>query len=99
MAASQTYVVMFGGVSNFVRGCRVTIDDMYHADLPGRDACWQRLIDLGAIKPESDPEAAAVPMATPWASPPPIVPAGNNLSLLTRLLAVASAPGSAVEGS
>ena len=67
------YVVMHGAVSNWVRGCRVTIDDLFHEKHPTRQHAWERLIRLGAIKPATDPEAAAVPEAEPLPSPPPIV--------------------------
>lgn len=79
------HVVMHGAVSNWVRGCRVTKDDLYHKDHPTRDYEWERLLRLGAIKPESDPEAAAVPEAEPLPNPPPIlIAAPDNLQVPFR---------------
>jgi hypothetical protein len=78
MSTSGIHVVMFDGVSNYPKGARLGIDDLYHADLPGRKDHWQRLLDLGAIKPESDPEAAALPVAYPTSGGAPVIPAGGN---------------------
>lgn len=85
VASGDRHVVMFGAVSNWVRGCRITKDDLYHPDHPTRDHEWERLLRLGAIKPESDPEAAAVPEAEPLPNPPPIlIDAPNNLQVPFR---------------
>lgn len=82
---TATWVVMHDSVSNWVRGCRVTIDSVFHKDHPTRDHEWARLVRLGAIKPESDPEAAAVPVAEPLSSPPPIMMATPNGQLTVSL--------------
>lgn len=74
---TDTWVVAHDAVSNWVRGCRVTIDNLFHRDHPTRDEAWARLVRLGAIKPESDPEAAAIPPAEPLPSPPPIMMAST----------------------
>lgn len=72
-ASPGVFVVMHDAVSNWVKGCRLTIDDLYHQNHPTRDREWERLQRLGAIKPASDPDAAALPEAEPLASPPPIL--------------------------
>lgn len=72
-AAPGVFVVMHDSVSNWVKGCRVTIDTIFHHDNPYRVQSWERLVRLGAVKPESDPDAAAVPVAEPLSSPPPIM--------------------------
>ena len=82
---TDTWVVMHDSVSNWVRGCRVTIDSLFHKDHPTRDHEWERLVRLGAIKPESDPEAAAIPVAEPLPSPPPIMMANPGGQLTVSL--------------
>ena len=81
----EVYVVMHTALANFVRGCRITTDHLYHPGHPTRDAEWQRLIDLGAIKPEGDPEAAAVPETQPASGAMPIIFAGAGNDLTPQL--------------
>lgn len=80
--SGDVFVVMHTAVANFTRGARVTIDHLYHKNHPSRDAEFRRLQDLGAIKPESDPEAAALPVTYPEIGAAPIIMAGaeNNLT-------------------
>lgn len=80
--SGDVFVVMHTAVSNFTRGARVTVDHLYHKNHPSRDAEFRRLQDLGAIKPESDPEAAALPVTYPAIGAAPIIMAGaeNNLT-------------------
>lgn len=85
-APTDRWIVVHDAVANFGKGCRVTIDDLYHAKLPGRDQHFQRLVDIGAIKPESDPTAAALPEAEPLGAAAPIIMAGaeGNLTPMLR---------------
>lgn len=78
---SDKYVVVFDAVGNYPRGARVTADDLYHADMPGRDAQWRRLVDLGAVKPGSDEEAKAIPVAYASVGTAPILPVGGEKNL------------------
>ena len=82
---TDTWVVVHDSVSNWVKGCRVSIDDIFHKDHPTRDHAWARLVRLGAIKPESDPQAAAIPEAEPLPSPPPIMMANPGGQLTVAL--------------
>ena len=75
----KRYVVTTGQLSQFPRGCRVSQDDLFDADDPGRDGKLARLLRVGAIQPETDPEAAAIPEAHPiwgWHHRPPVNPDG-----------------------
>ena len=75
---TDTWVVMHDSVSNWVKGCRVTIDSLFHKEHPTRNAAWERLVRLGAVRPESDPEAVVIPVAEPLPSPPPIMMGGRE---------------------
>lgn len=82
---TDRWVVVHDSVAHFVKGCRLSIDDLYHAKLPGRDQHWQRLVDIGAIKPEGDPVAASLPVAEPLGAAAPIIMAGAEHNLTPML--------------